>query len=208
MTLHLRKLDLIWFPLYLFCFRHFMQPVDVTLHLFFKGHSREGFLGVFIRDCEFITGSNCIGKPDDSNEELSLLAFYWIIGSVYFRKYSRAFEADNPHGMFVSVSVPGHEPLSHHTVFLSAIKDGHFHRISGESEWMPSTDALRLLCHRWTPHSETAFRSWYLWFRVGVWFLQRLRFFFIRYRIDIIHNCNCDHCQNKTNTTTAIAKLS
>ena len=111
---------------------------------FFKGHSKKGFLDVFIRDCEFITGSNSTGKLDDSNEELSLLAFYRLIGSVYFRKYSSAFEADSPRELFVSVSVPGQEPLNNHTIFLSAIRDGHFHRISGESEWMPSTEALRL----------------------------------------------------------------
>ncbi|KAJ8048394.1 hypothetical protein HOLleu_00685 [Holothuria leucospilota] len=121
-----------------------LQILYVASGCDFKGHSKKGFLDVFIRDCEFITGSNGIGKLDDSNEEYSLLAFYRLIGSVYFRKYSSAFEADSPRELLVSVSVPEEEPLNKYIVFLSAIRDGHFHRISGESEWMPSTEALRL----------------------------------------------------------------
>ncbi|PIK43063.1 hypothetical protein BSL78_20092 [Apostichopus japonicus] len=112
---------------------------------FFKGHSKKGFLDVFFRDCEFITGPDACGKLDDfRHSEVGLLAFYRLIGSVYFRKHCSAFEAESPRELLLSLWLTEKSNLENHTTFLESIRNGHFHRISGESEWMPSTDALRL----------------------------------------------------------------
>ncbi|PIK52732.1 hypothetical protein BSL78_10365 [Apostichopus japonicus] len=108
-------------------------------------HSKKGFLDVFFRDCEFITGPDACGKLDDfRHSEVGLLAFYRLIGSVYFRKHCSAFEAESPRELLLSLWLTEKSNLENHTTFLESIRNGHFHRISGESEWMPSTDALRL----------------------------------------------------------------
>ncbi|KAJ8036249.1 hypothetical protein HOLleu_20166 [Holothuria leucospilota] len=113
---------------------------------FFKGHSKRAFLDVFYRDCEFITGMGSVGKLDDfedSTLENGLLAFFRLIGSVYFRKYCSAFPEESPSELFNHVNVPSNDPITNHIAFLDAIREGHFHRISDESEWLPPVSALK-----------------------------------------------------------------
>ncbi|XP_071847719.1 uncharacterized protein [Apostichopus japonicus] len=114
---------------------------------FFKGHSKKGFLEVFFRDCEFITGIESDGKLNDcgvSTWEKGLLAFCRLIGSVYFRKYCSAFAEESPSELLNYVNSSSNDVLTNHVLFLDAIREGHFHRISDESEWMPSFSALKL----------------------------------------------------------------
>lgn len=114
---------------------------------FFHGHSKKQFLDVFQRDCFFITGEDSKGLLShfcNSTFEKGLLAFYRLIGSVYFRSYSSAFEEGDPQTLFHTKADPLKSLLDNHLTFLNVIRDGHFHRISSEAEWMPSVESLRL----------------------------------------------------------------
>lgn len=62
---------------------------------------------------------------------------------MYFRKFSSAFPEETPHELF-NIVCPDNSSYSRHLAFLEKIREGHFHRISDESEWIPSTSALRL----------------------------------------------------------------
>ena len=124
---------------------------------YFVKYTKKRFLETFVRDLQFITGANVHGKLDNwtaDNWQLGLLSFYRLIGSLYFRAHLSAFRASSPEEFFDSVSSsnPDRSVESIHINFLDAIREGHFHRIANESEWMPTADALRFHWQRscWT----------------------------------------------------------
>ena len=112
----------------------------------FMSHPKREFLAVFRRDCFFITGDRSRGLLSDTDEnsmEQGLLAFYRLIGCIYFRAHASAFPHETPEEMFNSYSSDTSTLLETHLAFLSEIRTGHFHRVATEENWMPTPEALR-----------------------------------------------------------------
>ncbi|XP_071951903.1 uncharacterized protein [Antedon mediterranea] len=115
---------------------------------FFKGHSKKKFMEVFFRHCRFVTGgvySGYLNQVGSGVQELGLLAFYRLVGCVYFQQHMSAFSVDTAEELFdnVSTSTSDLSDLDIHVKFLTVIRESIFHRITSEDQWMPTVDALK-----------------------------------------------------------------
>ncbi|XP_072051451.1 uncharacterized protein [Amphiura filiformis] len=127
----------------------------------FYGHSKTSFFSVFQRDCRFITGGYLQGTLDQfgpDEYEHGLLAFYRLVGCVYFRKFTSSFSEDSPEDFFNAVEAENE--VSRHLIFISSMRQKFFHRIFTEQEWMPTPEALRF---HWLRSCWTA----QLWHQAG-----------------------------------------
>ncbi|KAJ8047412.1 hypothetical protein HOLleu_06401 [Holothuria leucospilota] len=113
---------------------------------FFKGHTKTAFLKTFFRYAKFITGGIYDGLLSQGNLheiDQGLLSFYRLIGSVYFQAHAGAFSEQSPEELFHCFRSPEVSILEQHIAFVSKVRSAHFHRISDESQWMPSATALK-----------------------------------------------------------------
>ncbi|XP_071949801.1 uncharacterized protein [Antedon mediterranea] len=113
---------------------------------FFKGYSKKRFMEVFYRNCKFVSGGihtgylNQIG-PDV--QHLGLLAFYRLVGCVYFQQNLAAFSVDTAEELFQNINTSDLNDLDKHVKFLQVIRESTFHRIKSEDQWIPTVDALK-----------------------------------------------------------------
>ncbi|XP_070574570.1 uncharacterized protein [Ptychodera flava] len=126
---------------------------------YFRGLGKKAFLDAFCKNAEFIAGMETFtpGKmheTDGNLRDLGLLAFYRLIGSVYFYKHAVAFGHDNPKDLFLSLQNENISALAKHKAFLSHIRQKVWARIDIESGLMPSDEALQYHWYRccWVSH--------------------------------------------------------
>ena len=124
---------------------------------FFKGIGKQTFLKQFFRYADFITGGNLPGSLADTDPTLrdrSFFAFARLVGATYFQKHSTCFAHTSPEAYYHSFDAQEQPAEQQHVAWLDGIRESIWIRISEPSDFMPSTEALRLHWYRsvWILH--------------------------------------------------------
>lgn len=115
---------------------------------FWVGHGKSGFLACLFQHAEFISSGRYVpGCLAENSFDLSLLAFYRLIGSLYFKQCRSAFSNySGPFDMFKDFT-PHDEStdiLESHKSWLTKIRNtAKLRSHGGEEHCMPSASALR-----------------------------------------------------------------
>ena len=117
---------------------------------FFSGFGKTTFMKLFYQHAEFITsGTTHPGSLSDcsletNSYELGFLAFMWLIGTMYFKKYASAFTATTPQSHYSTFSGSnGCVPVKdQHIHWLADIRNSIWDRTQFENNMIPSIDSL------------------------------------------------------------------
>ncbi|KAJ8048225.1 hypothetical protein HOLleu_00456 [Holothuria leucospilota] len=124
---------------------------------FFYGCGKASFLSTFFQHANFITGSDEEGTlaDNDIHSEKGLLAFYRLVGSLYYKKFSSVMPSDfkTPKQLFQSFKTEDTDVKIHHN-WLNSIREHSWEKVDSEEEVMPSNEALLLHWQRtcWVAH--------------------------------------------------------
>ena len=128
---------------------------------FFSGLGKATFLRYFFQYASFITAGSShhsstagtLADTDlDSSYESGYLAFFRLVGTVYFKKYSTGFDTRSPFSHFMKFSTESRE--EQHSKWIESIRETIWVRTKSECEMVPSNDALMLHWKRscWVVH--------------------------------------------------------
>ena len=109
---------------------------------YFHGLGKTSFLNAFFEYAGFICSSGLLANTD---EETSFFSFVRLVGTTYFRKHKSVFLPSYPTPMtlFNSFSKDSLTPLEQHSMWLEAIRERVWSKISYEEEMVPSIGALQ-----------------------------------------------------------------
>ena len=111
---------------------------------FFAGCGKTTFYSALFQYAEFVTsGVSIPGLLSDDDAETSLLAFYRLVGAVYFKKYFSAFRPmKTPFEVYKSIDEPNQ--TTQHKLFLDKIREATWEKADFEDGVLPSNEALHL----------------------------------------------------------------
>ena len=118
---------------------------------FFAGIGKISFLKVFYRHASFITGRTHPGSLTDTGPETrdqGFLAFLRLVGAPYLNKYSTCFTHTSPDSHFHAFDNSDTNSYNQHVAWMDRIRETTWIRVSDPSEFLPSTEALRLHWYR------------------------------------------------------------
>ena len=116
---------------------------------FFSGIGKATFLKHFFGYATFITSGNPQGTLADTalqgeTYEHGYLAFLRLIGTVYYKRYSTAFDYPSPAAHFHQFHTSDTTTLQHHQNWINSIRKTIWERTTYENGNIPSNDALLL----------------------------------------------------------------
>ena len=117
---------------------------------FFSQLGKATFLRYFYQYASFISsGHDLSGTLADTClqngvYEQGYLAFLRLIGTVYFKTHSTAFDISSPDSHFQRFCQPNQTALQQHSAWLDDIRESMWYRIKFENEMIPSDEALLL----------------------------------------------------------------
>ena len=115
---------------------------------FFSNMGKATFLRYFYQYSSFISGAKELpGTLADTNHEhykIGYLAFLRLIGTIYFKKHSTAFDTPSPARHFQAFYSQDRLVEQQHTVWLDDIRQNVWYRVKFENEMIPSNEALLL----------------------------------------------------------------
>ena len=114
---------------------------------FFSGLGKATFLRYFFQHASFIIGAKAEGsladiQLDTNNFARGFLAFLRLVGTVYYKKHTSAFQFPSPHTHFLQFS--GSTPLVHHKQWIDDIRQNIADRSTFDNDMVPTTEALLL----------------------------------------------------------------
>ena len=117
---------------------------DYTSHFFKCGKST--FLSTFFHFAEFITGPQSVDTLRNASvdSEDNMLAFYGLIGCVYFKKFQSVMPSTSktPEQLFHSFHEDGDNAKNQHENWMNSIRESSWEKIESEDQLMPSNNAL------------------------------------------------------------------
>ena len=110
---------------------------------FFYGRGKSAFSAAFFQYGSFISGPNYPECLSEAPRGGGLLAFYRLVGTVYYKKFQSVMPAEHksPEQLFQSYAEEG-DALEQHHKWLDSIRDCSWEKVNDEAEVMPSNDAL------------------------------------------------------------------
>lgn len=115
---------------------------------FFSQTGKATFMRYFYQHASFINSTTEGTLADTDLTDLSYnrgyLAFIRLVGAIYFKKYTAAFNAASPELHFVQFQIETRTTHQQHTDWLDDIRQNIWYRVKFENEMLPSNQALGL----------------------------------------------------------------
>ena len=115
---------------------------------FFKYHGKVTFFNTFVSNAQFICGQQYEGSLHHTSEDYltGLLAWYRLVGCVYFKDACTAFldqvPTNSPGDLFRAMYDDSETSITNHCRWLNKIRTAVPYRVPSEEYYLPSNDAL------------------------------------------------------------------
>ena len=115
---------------------------------FFKYHGKVTFFNTFVSNAQFICGQQYEGSLHHTSEDYltGLLAWYRLVGCVYFKDACTAFldqvPTNSPSDLFRAMYDDSESSITNHCRWLNKIRTAVPYRVPSEEYYLPSNDAV------------------------------------------------------------------